>query len=68
MADLTQKEMVGEILARAKREGSQAALAKKLGISAAYLSDVCLYRRSPQRIAERLGFEMKMIFRKKASK
>jgi transcriptional regulator with XRE-family HTH domain len=63
-ADFTEREMRNLLVAKAKAAGSQAALAKKLGLSAAYLSDVILGRRDVRRVAERLGYKAETFYRK----
>ena len=56
------------LLAQSQKIGSQAALAKQLGVSAVYLSDVIRGKREPaETICAALGIERVVTYRKMKS-
>jgi len=69
MLTMTQEQLIRKLYNMAAEEGSQKALAAKLGISEAYLSDVLSQRREPgELVLNALSLERKVVFVARQSK
>ena len=63
MKPLSKADLVKMLLQRAKRAGSQQALAEALGVTPAYLSDVLGGRREPgPKILAALGLRRRVVY------
>ena len=65
---LTYLEVLQLIQDEARKAGTQAALADKMGVSPAYLSDILRLRRPlSDRVLEYFGIERDIVYRKKGA-
>lgn len=63
MKPLSQADLVALLRRRAKRAGSQQALAEMLGVTPAYLSDVLAGRRAPgPKLLQALGLRRQVAY------
>ena len=63
---MNETQFIGLLIRACEQAGSQAAWAKAHGVSAAYVSDVVNYRKSPgSKIVEAMGFERVTVYRRR---